>query len=45
MSMADPRLKGHTPAESLLLLSTAASEPMGFYAQMDGSDIEKPYKP
>ena len=43
--MADLKLMVQTSAESLLLLSTAASESIGSYAQKDGYGIEIPHKP
>ena len=43
--VADVAVINPTPAQNLLLLSTAASEPMGSYAQMGLYGLERPYKP
>ena len=42
---ADVAVRPPDVAQTLLLLSTAASEPMGSYAQMGWYGVESPYKP
>ena len=42
---ADVMVSPPDVAQALLLLSTAASEPMGSYAQMVWYGVESPYKP
>ena len=42
---ADVTVRVPEVAQTLLLLSTAASEPLGSYAQMVWYGVENPYKP